>query len=629
MPTPKDYLLDILLLGANFSGACFRAVFGVARGRVSGRLVKLQQEYLVSEGYIAEESQNALRIPEEYTLSGLQYGRKGSNVKRYMLYPNQLLAYYGIAPLTASAHIAQSLYDMYELSTNSRSHSSDSDSSQDMRGDDLRRLPLRQETIRGTKERLESLLTAADLATHSLPRSMDHNAKEFHPVRPGDIEPLLSAGVAEDVWSEEQAKLLRLLLVSLPNTSQSFNNSYSKVSGQVRFNNNPAEHSIPNVDELGLNDYKTFMEDARRYGSDTGFIRQITTKAFHVKLSDNARPRDFTKVLSKIGARISSNIKTCYKSDVSKKMSTLLSLSHQADRIDKAGKYITDWITAVGIDPDNDFESYQRLRMIIPKQWLRDAEREVMSRHNAILNREELKKEVASKLGYNHTALKESQNVSLITLANQLQNLMNEITKRYFKDLFDALNSLAESTSLDIKYYKGAANIIKSFALTDNLEDLAILPGADDTEVQDVLANNTASKIVSKLRSYATQALFTKDVLLGSGGALPAYLNINSDQVILGTLRFRPVAEHDWLNIEDQICPLHTTFKEVAMAPGSKLTTRIWALIIHEYSHLNNWLSRYQDTITQRWETEYLEKSRKEEERRAAQLIYAEVKTKL
>ena len=54
---------------------------------------------------------------------------------------------------------------------------------------------------------------------------------------------------------------------------------------------------------------------------------------------------------------------------------------------------------------------------------------------------------------------------------------------------------------------------------------------------------------------------------------------------------------------------------------GSTLTSRTWALILHEYSHLNNWLSRYQDTITQRWESEYIEKSRKEEERRTAQLI--------
>ena len=238
--------------------------------------------------------------------------------------------------------------------------------------------------------------------------------------------------MVDEVWSKEHAKLLRLLLVSLPNTSQSFKNAYSKVRGNVRFNNNPAEHSIPDVDELGLNDHKTFMEDTRRYSADTGFIREITTKAFHIKLSDNARPKDFTNSLSNIGSRISSNIKTRYKHDISKKMSTLLSLSHQADRIDKSGEYITDWITAVGIDPDNDFESYQRLRMIIPKQWLRDAEREVMSRHNAIFNREELKKEVASKLGYYHTALKESQNPSFITLANQLQNLMNEITTKVF-----------------------------------------------------------------------------------------------------------------------------------------------------------------------------------------------------
>ena len=196
-----------------------------------------------------------------------------------------------------------------------------------------------------TRERLKSLLTSADVAQHSLPRTLDHNAKEYKPVRPGDIEPLLAQGVVEETWTEDQAKLLRLLLVSLPNTSKSFNNSYSKVNANVRFNNNPAEHSIPNIDELGLNGYKTFMEDTRRYGADTGFIREITTKAFHVKLSDNARPRDFTKVLSNIGTRISTNIKQRYKSDISKKMSTLLSLSHQADRIDKAGKYITDWIT--------------------------------------------------------------------------------------------------------------------------------------------------------------------------------------------------------------------------------------------------------------------------------------------
>ena len=68
--------------------------------------------------------------------------------------------------------------------------------------------------------------------------------------------------------------------------------------------------------------------------------------------------------------------------------------------------------------------------------------------------------------------------------------------QRYFKDLFDALNGFADSTSLDIKYYKGAADIIKSFALTDNLEDLAILPGAERGAVHEY------SPIIQPLKSF-------------------------------------------------------------------------------------------------------------------------------
>ena len=56
---------------------------------------------------------------------------------------------------------------------------------------------------------------------------------------------------------------------------------------------------------------------------------------------------------------------------------SILSAAHKIDRIGKSKKYIEHWVTAVGLDPNEDDIEYKRMRDVIPKTSLKDAEREV------------------------------------------------------------------------------------------------------------------------------------------------------------------------------------------------------------------------------------------------------------
>ena len=62
---------------------------------------------------------------------------------------------------------------------------------------------------------------------------------------------------------------------------------------------------------------------------------------------------------------------------------SILPAAHKIDRIGKSKKYLEHWVTAVGLDPNEDNIEYNRMRNVIPKTWLKDAEREVPSRRHA------------------------------------------------------------------------------------------------------------------------------------------------------------------------------------------------------------------------------------------------------
>ena len=215
-----------------------------------------------------------------------------------------------------------------------------------------------------------------------------------------------------------------------------------------------------------------------------------------------------------------------------KKHYEIFSVAHRIVRIDRSIKYIEKWATAVPVDPRDDMAEYTKMRAIIPKAWMTEEEREILNRRFPTRNRDEFRLEVASKLLVNVRQLKENETAHSIFLCSQMAALISGIQRQWFTEIFEELNALQEERVLNLEYFAGAQDLIRQYTLTNNVHRIHVFANGD------VVANNEAEKIVTKLRDMAAQGMLnTQAIAAGTRHSelanihLPAPLTFQADKV--------------------------------------------------------------------------------------------------
>eukprot|EP00800_Vazella_pourtalesii_P001495 TRINITY_DN11355_c0_g1_i1.p1 TRINITY_DN11355_c0_g1~~TRINITY_DN11355_c0_g1_i1.p1 ORF type:complete len:800 (-),score=74.36 TRINITY_DN11355_c0_g1_i1:120-2519(-) len=502
--------------------------------------------------------------------------------------------------------------------------------------DTVRRAACEDITPAATKKTLSGLTAYAgeQLArVCPLPTQLSAGAQPFeYPHKDQVLEQLEGLIMDEDNSPNEgMTDLLRVIINRLP-TNIPTPEGYlpPKSLNTVKFSDYPATESRPGIDETGINDYDR-GQDTRRYGFDMGFMSKLLKDTFTIEKSSTRKLPSFMSFLRKVSDRTSKKLLFQHEATLKKRHYQLYSLAHRLDRIEKAGKYIEAWVTAVGIDPTADREQYADLRSVIPQSWLKDAEREVLAKRNPTQCRDTFKKEVAAKLMTNYQFLQESEAAHLVSLGAQVQILLSKLIRGYFTAIIEEINSQPDNVKMTLDYYNDAKEIVDRFLLTDNQHDILFLPGAteDRDPCMDVLATRTSTKLMNKLRDMVAQANLTAGTAMNMAFDMDKRLRLLHEEIPMGTLRFSPAGEQPWLVTLEGIEPTKVTHDTVKMRKDSVLTERVWALIQLTYISFSDKLAALQESYNAHWEKAYLEKALKEDERRKAQHIFSEVKVQL
>ena len=398
-----------------------------------------------------------------------------------------------------------------------------------------------------------------------------------------------------------------------------------------RFGSFPAAQSQAGVEETGINDYRT-AADTRRYGFDLGFMTELTNQEFILKRSSTQKIPCFLTFITKIANRIGTSTLLRSSETLRRKHFAVFSLAHRLDRMDKCKKYIDAWVIAVGINPRSDKKQYMDMMSIIPRTWWSTAEKEVLSRRRPTMDRDQFKKEIAMKLqqGYNNGM--EDERAHIIALSSELLHAQAKVTRDFFKIMFEELNSLPDNKELAIEYYQNAENMISSYLLTDQTHDILYL---DDTEVadggsRDVLATRTAQKVISKLRDMSAQAKVQRMEFGGDTLQMVPQLRMIRDTLKCKTFRFAPSGQQPWLIAQNgKIDPLTVPSDQVKMREGSNITPRQWGIILYSFIKFQDRFADLQTTFSEEWEKAHLKKALKEDEKREAAYIFADVQVSL
>ena len=359
--------------------------------------------------------------------------------------------------------------------------------------------------IRSQFENFQAVGRAEVLRASATPFVTDHSANDSVPLHHKDIIEGINDLEEDDGLSTPLAELLKKMALQQSNFLTTFQHSGTlKSANAVCFASIPAAESRPTIEETGMNDYDR-ATDSRRYGFDMGFVTKIMNQEFVFKKSSARKRPSLLSFLRKFTKNSPRKLIQQHKTALHRKHNQLFSLAHRLDRIERAGKYIEAWTTAVAFDLCEDREQYNDMRAIIPNSWLRDAEREVLARPHPTRDRNIFKLEVASKLLFNYRPLGETESAHMISLGSQLNTNYGQIIRDYFKALFEELNALPDNTEMIIEYYPDAQDMITNYTLSDNSHDILNLTDTT-TGTKDVLVTSTTRRIVGKLRDMAAHS---------------------------------------------------------------------------------------------------------------------------
>ena len=265
------------------------------------------------------------------------------------------------------------------------------------------------------------------------------------------------------------------------------------------------------------------------------------------------------------------------------------------------------------------------MRAIIPKTWQKDAERGVVNRNrrDPTRDRNEFKKEVASRLLNNIQQLRENETAHSVFLCSQMATLIFGTQIQWFTEIFEELHAFPEEQSLNLEYYPEAEPMIKQYCLTDKHHRIHLLNNGD------LVANHEAKRMMGKLCDMMVTGALAREAMLQSGIVMADCLKISQDKIKCGTFRFQPANQQPWLVGREIIDVLRVTVDKVAMRTGSCINEREWPIILYVYSEFHNILAQIQESTSEAWERNYLRKAVKEDEKHKLTFVFNEVQIQL
>ena len=162
--------------------------------------------------------------------------------------------------------------------------------------------------------------------------------------------------------------------------------------------------------------------------------------------------------------------------------------------------------------------------------------------------------------------------------------------------------------------------------LSDNEHDVLNLQD-NSTTTKDVLATTTTVRIIGKLRDMAAHSSLQVQTM-GSGAlTFPTEMKITAHPIHMGITRFSPSAAQTWLTGKERPDPMNISFSEIKMREGSHIGERMWSIIQFCYMEFQDNLADIQAEFST--ECAYMFKALKEDERRQAQHIFANIQVML